>query len=184
MEQRLIDLLNDAQRWSSGGRDYLPTFGCSSCGKGCMPLCGLGLNRKISPMEYKDITLKSRKSMMETGKLVSPVDLQIVSCTGIVIMYERALDCIQELEIPNGGGRRWVFTQPIPTMAGLLCSECKKCQACGQDVMDEGDRVKCKGRWIRVCLMCIEQCPVCSQGKLKHHNCCENKSTAQYFSMD
>ncbi len=144
----------------------------------------LGLNHKISPMEYKGITLKSRKSMMETGKLVSPVDLQIVSCTGIVIMYERALDCIQELEIPNGGGRRWVFTQPIPTMAGLLCSECKKCQACGQDVMDEGDRVKCKGRWIRVCLMCIEQCPVCAQGKLKHHNCCENKSTAQYFSMD
>jgi hypothetical protein len=184
MEQRLVDLLNDAQRWSDQGRDFLPTLGCSSCGKGCMPLCGLGINRKVSPMESKDIVLKSRKSMLETGKMVSPIDLQIVSCTGIVIMYERALDCIQEREIPNGGGSRWVFTQPIPTMAGLLCSECMKCQACGQDIAGEGDRVKCNGRWIRACPMCCEQCSVCAQGRLKHHNCCENKSTAKYFMAE
>lgn len=181
MEQRLVDLLNEAQRWSDGGRDFLPTLGCSSCGKGCLPLCGLGVNRKISPMETKDIVLKSRKCMLETGKLISPVDLQIVSCTGIVIMYERALDCIHEREIA-GGGRRWVFTQPIPTMAGLLCTECKKCHACGQDVQDEGDRVRFNGRWIRVCTMCTEQCRVCAQGKLKHHNCCESKTTAKYFA--
>ncbi len=70
-------------------------------------------------MESKDIALKSRKTMFETGKLVRAVDIQIVSCTCIVIMYERALDCIEEREVP-GKGRRTVFTQPIPTMAGLL----------------------------------------------------------------
>jgi hypothetical protein len=182
MEQRLVDLLNDAQRWSDNGRDYLPTLGCSSCGKGCMPLCGLGINRKVSPMESKDIVLKSRKSMLETGKLAAPIDLQIVSCTSIVIMYERALDCIQEREI--GGGRRWVFTQPIPTMAGLLCSECNKCQACGQELMDDADRVKFSGRWIRACAMCVEQCSVCAQARLKHHNCCESKATAKYFMAE
>ena len=179
MEQRLVDLLNEAQRWSADGHDFLPTLGCSVCGKGCMPLCGLGINRKISPMESKDIVLKSRKTMLETGKMICPVDLQIVSCTGIVIMYERALDCIHEREV--AGSRRWIFTQPIPTMAGLLCKECNKCQACGQEILEEGDRVKCKGRWIRVCVMCVEQCSVCAQGKLKHHNCCENKSTSKYF---
>jgi hypothetical protein len=184
MEQRLVDLINDAQRWSENGRDFLPTLGCSSCGKGCMPLCGLAVNRKVSPMESKDIVLKSRKTMLETGKLVCPLDLQIVSCTGIVIMYERALDCIHERELPNGGGRRWVFTQPIPTMAGLLCVECRKCQACGQDLLDEGDRVKCNGRWIRACAMCVEQCSVCAQGRLKHHNCCESKTTTKYFMAE
>jgi hypothetical protein len=117
MDQRLADLLNEAQRWSDNGRDFLPTLGCSACGKGCTPLCGLGINRKMSPMASKDIVLKSRKTMLETGKLVHPVGLQIVSCTGIVIMYKRALDCIQESDVP-GKGRRNVF---IPTMAGLLC---------------------------------------------------------------
>jgi hypothetical protein len=207
MEQRLVDLLNGAQRWSDGGRDFLPTLGCSSCGKGCMPLCGLGINRKVSPMESKDIVLKSRKTMLETGKLVAPVDLQIVSSTGIVIMYERAMDCIHEREeetegagaarLAGGGGglgnkasshppptkkRRWVFTQPIPTMAGLLCADCRVCAVCGQPAEDERDRVKLRGRWVRACAMCVEPCPVCRQGRLKHHNCCENRATAKYFS--
>jgi hypothetical protein len=182
MDKRLVDLLNHAQRWSDQGRDFLPTLGCSACGKGCMPLCGLGVNRKISPMESKDIVLKSRKTMLETGKLIHPVDLQIVSCTGIVIMYERALDCIQEREVP-GKGKRYVFTQPIPTMAGLLCAECKRCQACGGEAEDDADRIKCNGRWMRACAMCVEPCSVCGQGRLKHHACCEGKGqgVSRYF---
>lgn len=209
MEHRLVDLIHGAQRWSEGGRDFLPTLGCSSCGKGCMPLCGLGINRKVSPMETKDVVLKSRKTMLETGKLAQPVDLQIVSCTGIVIMYERAMDCIHEREEvieavappPPAGNdcrgparqaaaapavptrkRRWVFTQPIPTMAGLLCADCRVCAVCGQAAEDERDRVKHRGRWIRACAMCVEPCPVCGQGRLRHHNCCESRATSKYFS--
>jgi hypothetical protein len=183
MDSRLVDLINNAQRWSEHGRDYLPTLGCSACGKGCMPLCGLGVNRKVSPMESKDVVLKSRKTMLETGKLVRPVDIQIVSCTGIIIMYERALDSIQEREIP-GKGKRNIFIQPIPTMGGLLCKECKKCQLCGQETLEDGDRVKCNGLWIRACAMCVEPCAVCGQGRLKHHNCCDNKATAKFFDQE
>ena len=183
MDSRLVDLINNAQRWSEHRRDYLPTLGCSACGKGCMPLCGLGVNRKVSPMESKDVVLKSRKTMLETGKLVRPVDIQIISCTGIIIMYERALDSIQEREIP-GKGKRNIFIQPIPTMGGLLCKECKKCQLCGQETLEDGDRVKCNGRWIRACAMCVEPCAVCGQGRLKHHNCCDNKATAKFFDQE
>ncbi len=75
--ERLVELINDAQRWTEGSRDYLPELGCSECGKGCMPLCGLGLNRKVTPLEYKDVVLKSRKMMIETGKRVSPLTVQV-----------------------------------------------------------------------------------------------------------
>ena len=76
--ERLIELINDAQRWSDSGHDYMPELGCSQCGKGCMPLCGLGLNRKVTPMEHKDIVLKTRKMKIETGKRVSPVTVQVI----------------------------------------------------------------------------------------------------------
>ena len=68
MEQRLVELIHSAKGWTEHGKDCLPTLTCSSCGKGCMPLCGLGLNRKVSPMEMKDVVLKSRKCMIETGR--------------------------------------------------------------------------------------------------------------------
>ena len=76
--ERLVKLINDAQRWSDSGRDYMPELGCSQCGKGCMPLCGLGLNRKVTPMEYKDVVLKTRKMKIETGKRISPVTVQVI----------------------------------------------------------------------------------------------------------
>jgi hypothetical protein len=75
--ERLHELINDAERWSEGKRDFLPQLGCSKCGKGCMPLCGLGLNRKVSPMEGKDVVLKSRKMRIETGRRASPLTLQV-----------------------------------------------------------------------------------------------------------
>jgi hypothetical protein len=50
--------------------------------------------------------------------------------------------------------------------------------------MDDADRVKFNGRWIRACAMCVEQCSVCSQARLKHHNCCESKATAKYFMAE
>ena len=75
--ERLIELIHDARRWNEGSRDYMPELGCSNCGKGCMPLCGLGLNRKVTPLESKDIVLKSRKMMIETGKRSSPAVIQV-----------------------------------------------------------------------------------------------------------
>ena len=75
--ERLIELIHDAQRWNEGSRDYMPELGCSKCGKGCMPLCGLGLNRKVTPLEYKDVVLKSRKMRIETGRRASPLTLQV-----------------------------------------------------------------------------------------------------------
>ncbi len=75
--ERLIELINEAQRWSEGDCDYLPQLGCSNCGKGCLPLCGLGLNRKVTPLEYKDVVLKSRKMMIETGRRTTPAIVQV-----------------------------------------------------------------------------------------------------------
>ena len=82
--ERLIELINDAQRWSEGDRDYLPQLGCSHCGKGCMPLCGLGLNRKVTPMDYKDVVLKSRKMMIETGRRPTPAIVQVCFCSSSI----------------------------------------------------------------------------------------------------
>ena len=76
--ERLVELINDAQWWSDSGRDYMPELGCSQCGKGCMPLYGLGLNCKVTPMEYKDVVLKTRKMKIETGKRISPVTVQVI----------------------------------------------------------------------------------------------------------
>jgi hypothetical protein len=76
--ERLTELINEAQRWKEGNRDYLPQLGCSRCGNGCMPLCGLGLNRKVTPLEYKDVTLRTRKMMIETGKRGSPAMVQVI----------------------------------------------------------------------------------------------------------
>ena len=39
--ERLVELIHDAKRWNEGRRDYMPELGCSKCGKGCLPLCGL-----------------------------------------------------------------------------------------------------------------------------------------------
>ena len=93
-------------------------------------------------------------------------------------MCEKALDCIEKKEVP-GKGQRWVFTQPIPTLSGLLCSECKMCVICGQQT-DE-PKIRCEGRYARVCLMCSEQCAVCMQMKVKHHSCCTG---SKYYVME
>ena len=169
MEQRLIDLIHDAKRWADDGRDYLPTLGCSKCGKGCMPLCGLGINRKVTPMETKDVMLKTRKSMLETGKpICSTTQIQFVSWTEIVIMCEKAMDCIEEKNIP-GKGKKWVFTKPIPTMAGLVCRECKACVLCCGYSDKE---VRHRGKRIKICMSCMDGCPSCQQMNVKHHPCC------------
>ncbi len=170
MEQRLVDLLHDARRWTDGHQDYLPTLGCSKCGQGCMPLCGLGLNRKMTPMEMKDVTLKSRKSMLETGKSVHPINIQFVSSTDVVIAIERALDCIEQRTIP-GHGSQWVFIKPIPTASGLICKECQACVLCNNTARDE---VRHKGKRIKVCMSCLDTCSVCQQTKVRHHSCCKS----------
>ena len=168
MEQRLVDMLHHARRWADGFRDYLPTLGCSKCEKGCMPLCGLGLNRRMTPMETKELTLKSRKSMLETGKNIHPVNIQFVSSTDLVISCEKALDCIEEREIP-GHGMQWVFTKPIPTISGLICKECQACVLCGATARDE---VRHHGKRIKVCMSCVDICSTCQQAKVRHHACC------------
>lgn len=179
MEQRLIDLLHHARRWSDRGVDYLPTLGCSVCGKGCLPLCGLGMNRKISPMETKDIHVKSRKCMLETGKTVHPMNLQFVSGTEPVIMFEKAMDCVEEREVP-GHGPQWVFVKPIPTMAGLVCRECEGCAICRSPTPDT---VRYHGKRIKICQECTDACSVCGQAKTRHHGCCEGLG-AKYFPAD
>jgi hypothetical protein len=171
MEQHLIDLIHNAKRWTDEQRDYLPTLGCSSCGKGCMPLCGLGLNRKITPMETKPVFLHTRKSMMETGKSIQPMQLQFVTGTDVVIMCENALDSIQEREVP-GKGSQWVFTKPIPTMTGLLCKECRVCMLCRDPTQET---VRCKGKTISLCVSCMQACEMCQQIKVKHHICCARR---------
>lgn len=168
MEQRVVDLIHNAKRWTDEQRDYLPTLGCSSCGKGCMPLCGLGLNRKITPMEFKEVVLHTRKSMLETGKSVAPVQLQFVTGTDIVIMCESALDSIEERQVP-GKGIQAVFTKPIPTMTGLLCKECRVCMLCRAPTQET---VRVKGKPVNICVQCMQACEVCQQIKVKHHLCC------------
>jgi hypothetical protein len=168
MEQRLIDMIHAARRWTDGHNDYLPTLGCSKCGVGCVPLCGLGLNRTMTQMEMKDVTLKSRKTMMETGKKIHPTVLQFVSSTETVIACEKALDCIEQRNIP-GQGLQWVFVKPIPTLSGLICKECKACVLCNAPAYNE---VRHSGRRITVCDMCIETCSTCQQPKVRHHTCC------------
>jgi hypothetical protein len=179
MEQRLIDLIHHARRWGDGGRDYLPTLGCSKCGKGCMPLCGLGLNRKITPMETKDVELKTRKSMLETGKNVHPVQMRFVTGTDVVIMCERALDSIEERDLP-GKGKQWVFVKPIPTMAGLICKDCTACVLCLSDA--GSDEVRHQGKRIKLCMECMDVCAGCQQAKVRHHSCCTPLGR-KYFGM-
>jgi len=170
MDQRLIDLIHDAKRWTDGhGTDYLPTLGCSACGNGCMPLCGLGLNRRMTPMEHKDVVLKTRKTMLETGRMTYPVTMQFVTGADIVIMCEKALDCIEERPIA-GKGTQWVFTRPIPTMSGLICKDCSKvCALCQSPTTNI---VKHKGRPLPMCSRCTDLCKACEQPKPKHHGCC------------
>ena len=169
--ERLIELIHDAQRWNDHGRDFMPELGCSRCGKGCMPLCGLGMNRKVTPLEHKDVVLKTRKMMIETGKRMGPTTVQIVTGSAIVIMYERALDCIDEIvSTTPDAPPRYVFTAPIPTMCGLLCRDCQVCQICGSPTEE---RVRLDGgSSARVCLNCTDHCAECGQGKIKHHSCC------------
>jgi len=175
MDQRLIDLIHDAKRWADDGRDYLPTLGCSSCGKGCMPLCGLGLNRKVSPMESKDAVLKTRKSMIETGKRAHPLNIQLVTGTDVVIVCEKALDCIEERQIKGADGTtttQRVFTKPIPTAYGLLCRDCNVCMLCRDPT---GEIVRCDGRPAKICFSCMDACEICQQVKVKHHPCCARR---------
>ena len=165
-----MDLMHDARRWADMGRDYLPMLGCSKCGKGCLPLCGLGLHRKVTPMENKDVVLKSRKTMLETGKHTRPMHIQLVTSADVVIACEKALDCIEERDIP-GHGRQWVFVRPIPTLCGLVCKECKSCTLCGSIASEEEVRHH-QGKRIKVCTSCSDLCSVCQQGKVRHHACC------------
>ena len=174
MEQRLVDLIHDARRWADAGRDYLPMLGCSSCSSGCMPLCGLGLTRKVTPMETKDVVLKSRSTMLEVGKTMRPTALQLVSSVDIVISCERALDCIEEREIP-GHGKQWVFVKPIPTLSGLVCKDCQTCALCGSAARDE---VRYQNKRIKACASCTDICSVCQQAKLRHHICCVTQNSS------
>jgi hypothetical protein len=170
-----VDLMHDARRWTDIGRDYLPMIGCSKCGKGCLPLCGLGMNRRISPMETKDVVLKSRKTMLETGKRVPPMQIQLVTSADVVISCETALDCIEEREIP-GHGRQWVFVRPIPTISGLVCKECQACTLCGATASNEEVRHH-QGKRIKVCTSCSDVCSMCNQSKVRHHACCVGLSS-------
>ena len=166
--ERLVELIHDAKRWNEGSRDFMPELGCSKCGKGCMPLCGLGLNRKVTPLEYKDVMLKTRKMMIETGKRMSPVTVQIVTGSAVVIMYEKAMECIDEILTPDEPPR-YIFTAPIPTMCGLLCRDCQVCQLCG---IPTEEKLRCDGTPVRVCLGCTDHCKECGQSKIRHHSCC------------
>ena len=164
--EKVIELIHDACRWSDGVRDYIPELGCSSCGRAVVPLSGLSVNRKVSPSEYKDVVLKSRKMILETGKYVNPMTVQVVSASNIVVTYERAMDCIETIDTPYGP--KLVFTSPIPTH-GLMCKECMVCQVCGAPAIDQ---VHCNGFMAKLCDGCMDLCPVCRQGKMKHHECC------------
>lgn len=85
--EKVIELIHDACRWSDGVRDYIPELGCSSCGRAVVPLSGLSVNRKVSPSEYKDVVLKSRKMILETGKYVNPMTVQVVSASVVSGMH-------------------------------------------------------------------------------------------------
>jgi hypothetical protein len=166
--EQVIELIHDARRWSDGVRDYIPELGCSSCGRAVMPLCGLSVNRKVTPFEYKDVVLKSRKMMMETGKHVNPMTVQVISASNVVILYEKAMDCVELIDIP-GGEKKLVFTSPIPTAFGLMCKDCMVCQVCYAPAID---RVRCCGSVAKLCNGCMDMCAICKQGKMKHHDCC------------
>ena len=179
MEQRIIDLIHNARRWTDGHYDFLPTLGCSQCGKGCVPLCGLGLNTKVSPMEDKDVTLKTRKCMLETGRTPHPMQLQFVGATDVVIMFEKTLDCVEKREIP-GHGQQWVFTKPIPTMCGLMCKDCSVCFLCREPTnMD----VRVFGRSMKICYRCADFCSTCRQTKVRHHACCTGLGRGYFSSL-
>ena len=82
-EDVFIQLLRDAQIWNEHGKDYIPIFACSSCGKGCLPLCGVGVDKTIRPVESKDLVFQTRKTMLEVGKPAAPILMQIVTGTGV-----------------------------------------------------------------------------------------------------
>ena len=165
--EKVIELIHDARRWSDGVRDYIPELGCSSCGRAVMPLCGLSVNRKVTPLEYKDVVLKSRKMILETGRHVNPMTVQIISASNVVILYEKAMDCVEVIDTTSGP--KLVFTSPIPTAYGLMCKECMVCQVCGAPAIDQ---VHCSGFMAKLCDGCMDSCRVCHQGKMKHHECC------------
>lgn len=168
MEQRLVDLIHHSRRWADSGRDYLPMLGCSKCSNGCMPLCGLGLQRKVTPMETKDVVLKTRQTMLEIGKTVRQTTIQFVSSADIVISCEKALDCIEQRDIP-GHGKQWVFVKPIPTLSGLICKDCQACTLCGGAAQSD---VRYQSKRIKACVSCTDICDICQQAKIRHHMCC------------
>ena len=86
----------------------------------------------------------------------------------MVIMYEKALECIDEISVP-GQPPRHVFTAPIPTMCGLLCKDCQVCQICGTPTEE---KIRCDGNLVKVCLGCTDFCTECGQGKIRNHLCC------------
>jgi hypothetical protein len=122
----------------------------------------------MTQMEMKDVTLKSRKSMLETGKNIHPTIIQFVSSTDVVIACEKALDCIEQRTVP-GSGLQWVFVKPVPTVSGLICKDCKACVLCNASAPNE---VRHHGRRINVCDLCIDTCSTCQQTKVRHHACC------------
>jgi hypothetical protein len=171
-EDKLIDLLRNAQRWNENGKDYIPTFGCSSCGKGCMPLCGVGVEKNIRQMETKDLIFQTRKTMLETGRPAATILMQVVTGTGMVVRYEEALQCMEEIRTKDGNTCK-VFTKPIPTMCGLLCRDCELCQICGKPTEDQVFMTG--GRAVRACCFCTDTCPSCKKLKVKHNLCCQKK---------
>ena len=177
MDEKFIDLIRDAKRWNNAGKDFMPTFGCSSCGKGCLPLCGLGMDHVVAPMESKDITFQTRKTMLETGKPAAPIVLQVVTGTGIVVKYEEALQCIEDYvsmpgEPPEVPPRK-IFTKPIPTLCGLLCKDCDVCQICGRDTDEQV--FMGGGRIVKACRYCTDVCRTCKKLKVIHNLCCQRK---------
>jgi hypothetical protein len=76
--ERLVELIDDVQWWKEGKYDYLPQLACSKCEKPCMPLCGLGLNCKVTQLEYKDVNLVSRKMMIKRGKRGFPAIVRVL----------------------------------------------------------------------------------------------------------
>ena len=128
-------------------------------------------------MEVKDVVVKTRKSMLETGKTPLPMQIQFVTGTEIVIMLEKAMDCIEERTIPGHDGKQWVFVKPIPTTAGLLCRDCSVCTLCHAPTEDT---VRHQGRRLKLCVACMDDCSVCRQAKVKHHPCCEGQAK-KYF---
>ena len=171
-EDLFIQLLRDAQIWNEHGKDYIPIFACSSCGKGCLPLCGVGVDKTIRPVESKDLVFQTRKTMLEVGKPAAPILMQIVTGTGVIVRYEEALACIQDLSCKDGKTRK-IFTRPIPTMGGLLCRDCDVCQVRG---MKTDDQVFMSGgRAVKACCYCTDVCTQCKKLKVKYNLCCQRK---------